>query len=194
MRPAQLRRFALLPAFSCASPFLSFNEAGAAAPVCLADQRADEGGAEGFNEAGAAAPVCPDCHRPALQHECLASMRPAQLRRFAWSALRVIVAVSRASMRPAQLRRFAPIPMAYELAHQSASMRPAQLRRFATRKPKVAGVRSGGFNEAGAAAPVCRRERDRRGEERQRFNEAGAAAPVCLRGQLGQGVSKFQLQ
>ena len=58
-------------------------------------------------------------------------MRPAQLRRFAAAALILPDRVERASMRPAQLRRFAPVP------------------------PDDAVIMLFGFNEAGAAAPVC---------------------------------------
>ena len=83
MRPAQLRRFAQYDQCSHRRNRDRFNEAGAAAPVC---------------------PKRPDSGTVVLK---VASMRPAQLRRFANPLLRPRFHVGIASMRPAQLRRFA---------------------------------------------------------------------------------------
>ena len=83
-------------------------------------------------------------------------------------------------------------------------MRPAQLRRFAQVEQESTEFKNSGFNEAGAAAPVChfiayrvdavgdlasmrpaqlRRfaldDRYLADFEGRSFNEAGAAAPVC---------------
>ena len=60
-------------------------------------------------------------------------------------------------------------------------MRPAQLRRFAVHGARRAVHDRVGFNEAGAAAPVCPlRRKIMELEFAIGFNEAGAAAPVCL--------------
>ena len=58
MRPAQLRRFALISAEHRMRILFSFNEAGAAAPVCRAKSTRIFRLFRRFNEAGAAAPVC----------------------------------------------------------------------------------------------------------------------------------------
>ena len=60
-----------------------------------------------------------------------------------------------ASMRPAQLRRFAPPAGRPACGEGIASMRPAQLRRFARRRTRPPQFSPSRFNEAGAAAPVC---------------------------------------
>ena len=83
-------------------------------------------------------------------------------------------------MRPAQLRRFAQADFDGQKSKIDASMRPAQLRRFAWRSGSLALRFPFRFNEAGAAAPVCRSCGSRRADRPDRgFNEAGAAAPVC---------------
>ena len=106
MRPAQLRRFAPLGQVRLTQSNDGFNEAGAAAPVCL-------GLEPGESAIGPA------------------SMRPAQLRRFARPAHGLQIRANRASMRPAQLRRFAKTYFGMVNGEGIASMRPAQLRRFA---------------------------------------------------------------
>ena len=66
-------------------------------------------------------------------------------------------------MRPAQLRRFADVVHPGLTPGQlGASMRPAQLRRFAVGGRIANPLAHFGFNEAGAAAPVCRRKRGMR--------------------------------
>ena len=82
MRPAQLRRFA------------------------QTETKEGDGKKYCFNEAGAAAPVCPWIICVVAAH-LVASMRPAQLRRFAARRGQHQSTAVPASMRPAQLRRFA---------------------------------------------------------------------------------------
>ena len=83
-------------------------------------------------------------------------MRPAQLRRFAVvEAIGKLVLPCIASMRPAQLRRFARVCRFLAGIPVLASMRPAQLRRFAICPASSCRWLRNGFNEAGAAAPVC---------------------------------------
>ena len=83
-------------------------------------------------------------------------------------------------MRPAQLRRFARgVDNAILERQKAASMRPAQLRRFAHGESRSHDAESGGFNEAGAAAPVCLCHAAGPRGGKKGFNEAGAAAPVC---------------
>ena len=131
MRPAQLRRFAQPTPIRSKPTAAGFNEAGAAAPVCLSIKALIRRLIFRFNEAGAAAPVCLRFGRFACRGASLASMRPAQLRRFAkmfWNL---------------------------STSRLKASMRPAQLRRFATVESQNRVSKSFRFNEAGAAAPVC---------------------------------------
>ena len=132
MRPAQLRRFADSVIIMQQLQLNCFNEAGAAAPVCQPRKR------------GMAA-------------RNWASMRPAQLRRFAMDLLDRAMKIIGASMRPAQLRRFAIAACARQRPPDHASMRPAQLRRFAGADSDAHERLRVCFNEAGAAAPVCRR-------------------------------------
>ena len=107
MRPAQLRRFALIAFHQHVLMRLGFNEAGAAAPVCQTHPVTQYPVFTCFNEAGAAAPVCRAGKSTLTALMLLASMRPAQLRRFALERLGGECVYSAASMRPAQLRRFA---------------------------------------------------------------------------------------
>ena len=83
-------------------------------------------------------------------------------------------------MRPAQLRRFAEPPLVHSSDYQTgfneagAAAPVCQAYRLANDKASYAG-----FNEAGAAAPVCPNALRRTDFSNRRFNEAGAAAPVC---------------
>ena len=154
MRPAQLRRFANAYWLCRCDCGAGFNEAGAAAPVCRFCRFNDYMPRISFNEAGAAAPVCRHADR-ANDRRPAASMRPAQLRRFA-DHRRHSARHHRGGFNEAG----AAAPVCPQAGHASGAVR----RRF---------------NEAGAAAPVCLRAGGRGGTWKAGFNEAGAAAPVC---------------
>ena len=73
-------------------------------------------------------------------------------------------------------------------------MRPAQLRRFAAHDWTLCRGAKSGFNEAGAAAPVCQDIGGKSRAKERRFNEAGAAAPVCQFALIQRAVSVRELQ
>ena len=147
MRPAQLRRFADGGVEALRASGKSFNEAGAAAPVCLGAWM--EGFAAGL----------------------IASMRPAQLRRFAPSHHRRI--------RTPHQRRFNEAGAAAPVCPRRASRVMSSVMRF---------------NEAGAAAPVCLSRSDFPVPPRPGFNEAGAAAPVCRQPRIDRSAVSEWLQ